>query len=656
MCGIAGYYPDVFGNDSNFVLKKMLTRIKHRGPDESGIYSSNKVSLGSVRLSIIDIDSGTMPISNDSENLWIVFNGEIFNYIELREELKEKGYIFKTKSDTEVIVKLYQEFGESFLNKLNGQFAIAIWNKKKEELFLARDRVGIRPLYYTKVNGAFVFASEIKSLMEYPGMKMELSAKALSEYFTFWTTLSPRTAFKGVNEVSPGTYLKINSEGKSVYRYWELPLNKPNKYKYTNIEEATSKFEKIFTDAVKLRLRADVPVAAYLSGGIDSSITTSFIKKISPKNLKTFSIGFADKNYDESTFQNIAVDYFNTKHASITCTNEDISKEFTNVIWSTESPLLRTAPTPMSLLAKNVRKNNIKVVITGEGADELLGGYNIFKEVKIRHFWSKFPDSKYRPLLLKKLYPYLTQLNSVSSNVLKMFFGYKLRETESPIYSHLLRWHNTSRIRKYFSDAFQKKISDYNPIEELEEDIKDKLDGLDFLTKAQWIEINLFMSGYLLSSQGDRMAMANSIEGRYPFLDHNVIEFCMNVSPDLKLNGLNEKYLLKKMMKGRVPESILNRSKQAYRAPIKSVFRLENLPIELAELLTEKNIKTVGIFNPKKVKILLDKMDKSNKVSEVDNMALTAIISTTLLQDMFERKKGKTKMSNYSKCRIVNDL
>ena len=639
MCGIAGFYQFQDNNDVRIsTLRKMLTRIKHRGPDESGIYLSKNIGLGSVRLSIIDLSTGTMPLSNADNSLWIVFNGEIFNYIELREELATKGHTFRTHSDTEVIVHLYEEYGPDFVNKLNGQFAIAIWDKEKQELFLARDRVGIRPLYYTEIGETFVFASEIKSMLEFPAVKLKISPKAITEYFTFWTSLSPSTAFDGVYEVPPGTYMTISEKGIKTKTYWELPICKPNEYKYTNFKEAAKEFETLFSDAVKLRLRADVQVAAYLSGGIDSSVTTSFIKDISPDNLRTFSIGFTEKDYDESSYQNIAAEYFKTEHSSISCSPQDIAENFKDVVWHSEAPLLRTAPTPMSLLAKSVRDQNIKVVITGEGADELLGGYNIFKETKIRRFWAKDPQSKYRPLLLKKLYPYLPQMKNANSNVLKMFFGYKLSETSSPVYSHLLRWNNTSRIKNYLTQEYKDAIGDYDPISTIEQKLGNKLNGYDSLTKAQWIELNLFMSGYLLSSQGDRMGMANSIEGRYPFLDHRLIEFCMSLDPDLKLNGLNEKYLLKKLMKGRLPDSILNRPKQAYRAPIRSTFISDSLPEYLKEMLSDKQIKDSGIFNPEHVSMLLEKMRTKNQVSEVDNMALTAILSTQILHDLFINK------------------
>jgi asparagine synthase (glutamine-hydrolysing) len=639
MCGIAGFYQHKDNTDNKInTLRNMLTRIKHRGPDESGIYLSHKAGLGSVRLSIIDLSTGTMPLSNFDESLWIVFNGEIFNYIELKEELINKNHTFRTNSDTEVVVHLYEEYGPEFLKKLNGQFAIAIWDKNKQELFLARDRVGIRPLFYTQVGKSFVFASEIKSLIEFPGVNFKISPKALSQYFTFWTSLSPNTAFEGIFEVTPGHYLKINSNSIKDKVYWELPIYKPKEYYKININEATKKFNAIFHDAIKIRLRADVQVGAYLSGGLDSCITTSCIKDVSSNNLKTFSIGFADKEFDESSYQKMAVDYFKTEHESIECGFEDIANEFTNVIWHTETPILRTSPAPMSLLAKVVKDNNLKVVITGEGADELCGGYNIFKESKIRLFWSKQPKSNLRPLLLKKLYPYIPMMKTANITALKLFFGYKLEETNSPIYSHLLRWNNTSRIVRYLSKDYKKRLDNYKPIEELEKVLKKKLEGINLLSRAQWIEIHLFMSGYLLSSQGDRMTMANSVEGRYPFLDHRIIDFCMKLHPDIKINGLNEKFLLKKMMNGKLPKQILNRPKQAYRAPIRSAFISESIPENLKKLLSENQIKSFGIFNPDHVNQLLEKMKSKKIVSEIDNMALIGILSTQILHDLFINK------------------
>lgn len=648
MCGIAGYINNcsIAGTQ---IIKRMLASINHRGPDECGIYTHQNIAIGSVRLSIIDLATGQQPLANENLNLWIVFNGEIFNYLELRKNLEGKGHRFRTHSDTEVIVHLYEEYGENCLTMLNGQFAFSIWDKNKQELFMARDRVGIRPLFYHHSPNLFVFGSEIKAIFEHPEVNRELSAEGISETLTFWTTITPNTAFAGINECPPGHYMMYKQGKISIKKYWELSFSTPGNYYKGSFKNAIADFNDLFNDSVKIRLRADVPVAAYLSGGIDSSVTTAFIKKIEPGILQTFSVGFTENEFDESEYQNIASKYFNTKHTGFKCTSAEIAENFPKVVWHSEMPLLRTSPSPMFSLSKKVRENNIKVVITGEGADELLAGYNIFKENKIRHFWAKDKNSKFRPLLLTKLYPYISALQSANPNALKMFFGYKLEETDSPIYSHLLRWKNTSNIKSHFSKELKNKLNTFNPYVNLMETLNGKLDQLDPLAKAQVIEIKIFLSGYLLSSQGDRMGMANSVEGRYPFLDHRVIEFCASLPPDYKLKGLNEKVLLKKMMKGRLPEEILNRSKQAYRAPILSSFLGKEAPEYVNEILSSSTLAEAGVFNPESVARLLQKINSGKAYSEMDNMALTAIISTQLLYLQFIKKfnhSGRNKLEN----------
>ncbi|MEZ5105552.1 MAG: asparagine synthase (glutamine-hydrolyzing) [Draconibacterium sp.] len=634
MCGIVGYI-DKSERAKELLLNKMLTRIQHRGPDECGIYVDGNVGFGSVRLSIIDIIGGQQPLPNEDLNLWIVFNGEIFNYIELRKELEEKGHRFRTQSDTEVIVHLYEEFGESFVSKLNGQFVFSIWDKKNQALFLARDRVGIRPLYYYQTEDLFVYGSEIKAIFEHPKVIRKISTTGISEILTFWTTIPPNTVFENIKECPPGHYMKVEDGKIILKKYWELKFANKENYYSGSFEDAANEFSTLFEDAVRIRLRADVPVAAYLSGGIDSSITTAFIKKIEPKVLQTFSVGFTEKEFDETHYQNIASNYFGTNHVSFKCTTREVAENFPKVIWHTETPILRTSPSPMFSLSKKVRENNIKVVITGEGADEILAGYNIFKENKIRHFWAKDPKSRLRPLLLKKLYPYITALQNANPNALKMFFGYKLNETDSPIYSHLLRWNNSSNIKRHLSESILEELKSYDSYSNLLSSLNGELNDLDPLLKAQYLEMKIFLSGYLLSSQGDRMGMANSVEGRYPFLDHRVIEFCASLPPDFKLKGLNEKVLLKKMMKGKLPEEILNRPKQAYRAPILSSFLGEDAPEFVGDLLSEKALIESNIFNPQTVSKLLLKMNSGKAYSEIDNMAITAIISTQLLYRQF---------------------
>jgi asparagine synthase (glutamine-hydrolysing) len=654
MCGVAGIIDFRGRSDSIPAVTEMLRSFSYRGPDESGIYHSPNATIGNVRLSIIDLASGQQPLSDISGRYWIVFNGEIFNYIELREDLENKGIKLKTRSDTEVLVNLFAMYGEKCLTLLNGQFAVAIWDKKEEKLFIARDRVGIRPLFYTVANGILYFASEIKALFVNKDVKRELNPENLAQIYTFWTAITPRTAFRDISELSPGHYLVYSRKGLDVHKFWELNFN--NSDPAVSLSDALEKFNELFTNAVRIRLRADVEVAAYLSGGIDSSTTVAYIKDIEPGVLNTFSIGFEDKDFDESKYQEEAVRYLNTNHRAISCTSKDIANEFPRVVWHSEIPLTRTAPTPMLILSKLVRDNNIKVVITGEGSDEILAGYDIFRETIIRRFWASQPSSSLRPTLLKRIYPDIPHLRNASPNVLKMFFGYRLEDTDNPLYSHLLRWNNSNHIKKHFSENLRNTVNGYDPLADLSEKLPESFMEWSPLARAQWLETTVFMSGYLLSSQGDRMAMANSVEGRYPFLDYRVIEFCSSLPDRFKLNGLNEKYLLKKLMSGRIPDSIVKRPKQPYRAPISSVFIGMGRPDYVDEMLSEKMTGLAGIFSYESVAALLSKIKKTGTASETDNMVLASVISTHLVYSQFiEKKDSEFRNSTLRNLRIVEE-
>ncbi len=655
MCGISGIIDYGKKSDWKPIVEKMLSVIGYRGPDDSGIYNSPFATIGNVRLSIIDIEGGRQPLSDASGRYWIVFNGEIFNYRELRDELQKKGCSFKTYSDTEVLVQLYAFYGAKCLEMLNGQFAFAVWDKVSEELFLARDRVGIRPLFYTSVRGTFSFASEIKCLFEQDGVVPEFNPEGLMQIYTFWTALTPNTAFKNIFELSPGEFLVYNRAGIKKEKYWELSFDNCNSA--LSLQEAEVHFHELFSNSVRIRLRADVEVAAYLSGGIDSSTTIAYINEIEPGVLNTFSVGFEEEDFDESKYQAETVNYFNTSHKSFVCSSGEIARSFPDVVWHTEIPVMRTASTPMLFLSKLVRESGIKVVLTGEGADEILAGYNIFKETKIRRFWANQPGSSIRPLLLKKLYPYLPQMKLANPAMLKMFYGYKLSDVDNPFYSHLLRWNNSNHITKHLSSRLKEDIGDYSPFEELTNRLPDNFNSWDSLAKAQWLETTIFMSGFLLSSQGDRMAMANSVEGRYPFLDYRLIEFCASLPARLKLNGLNEKFLLKRLMRGHIPESIAKRTKQAYRAPIQSVFLSKQSPAYVKLMLSEQFTDQVGVFNHASLQSVLERIEKSGVSNEVDNMLITFVISTHLLFDqLMNKNSGRYKPAKLSNIKIVDDF
>ena len=634
MCGIIGVfnltkpYPI-----QDLHLRQMLAMIRHRGPDEFGIYIDQDIGLGNARLSIIDLSGGNQPISNEDGTMWIVFNGEIFNYVELRPQLEARGHRFSTDTDTEVILHLYEDHGPDCLQYLNGQFAISIWDQSKRMLFLARDRIGIRPLFYTLHNGQLIFGSEIKSILAYPKIKADIDFISLNQIFTYWSPLSPRTVFKDIYELPPGHYLLSNNDQYTIKPYWSLDFTREPVQEKTD-GEYLDEFEDLLVDAAKIRLRADVPVGAYLSGGLDSSTIAAIIQNYTDIHLDTFSIAFSDAEFDESQYQMRMAHYLGTEHQVVFIHHEDIGEIFPHVIWHTEVPILRTAPTPMYSLSKLVQDHQYKVVLTGEGADEFLAGYNIFKEMKIRRFWARQPDSQVRPLLLSRLYPHISNMPT-SNTYLASFFGKELTDTDFLDYSHRIRWRTTSRTKRFFAERVHHEAN----IKELSSDTginfpKDYRDW-DSLSQAQYLESTIFLPGYLLSSQGDRMGMAHSVEGRFPFLDHRVVEFCNRLPPHLKMFGLNEKYILKKLSRKWLPKEISDRSKQPYRAPIHRSFFNKATPTYVRELLSERSITSAGIFKPEAVNQLVRKLSEGRQLSETDDMALAGIISSQLVFQQF---------------------
>lgn len=626
MCGICGVVNlGQAERPEKRVIHQMLEMLQHRGPDGFGIYSDAQAALGNARLSIIDLATGDQPIGNEDESLWIVFNGEIFNYIELRADLEQRGHAFRTQSDTEVILHLYEDLGPRCLQQLNGQFAIAIWDRRSRSLFLARDRLGVRPVFYARAGKRLLFGSEMKSILAYPGQRAEIAPQALQEVFTFWSAQSPRAMFQGIAELPPGHYLLASPEKFEIHPYWQPDFNSPDRPQSAG--EYLEQLESLLIDAVRIRLRADVPVGAYLSGGLDSSLITALIRRYGQSQLETFSIAFSDPAFDESAFQQEVAAFLGTHHNVIHCAYEQIGEVFPQVIWHAESPLLRTAPAPMFLLSGLARSKNFKVVLTGEGADETLAGYDIFKEMRLRRFWARQPDSEIRPLLLRRIYRDIANLSDGQMNYLKAFFQQGLTETDSPYYSHLIRWNNTGRLTRFLREPPQ-------PFTHPQQPLPEAFSRWTPLAQAQYLEISTFLSPYLLSSQGDRMAMGNSVEGRYPFLDYRMVQFAADLPDSMKLRSLKEKWLLKQLGAKLLPERIWQRGKKPYRAPIRQAF-FARPPEYLADLLAPKNIAESGYFNPAAVAALTGKAARLETLSEVDSMAVAGIISTQLLRQFF---------------------
>jgi asparagine synthase (glutamine-hydrolysing) len=637
MCGIAGIVRRDNHAVERPVLQRMIGMVRHRGPDAAGFHLAGPVGLAHARLSIIDVDGGHQPMHNEDKTIWITFNGEIFNYVELRDDLIKKGHRFLTQSDTEVIVHLYEEKGEDCVQDLNGQWAFAIWDSKREKLFLSRDRLGVRPLFYTQTTEGFIFGSEMKSLLAVPSVSRSIDVQALDELFTFWVPVPPRTIFEGVSELPPGHSLVLQRNDIRVQPYWSLDYNACSEL--STEDDAKSILLELLLDATRIRLRADVPVGAYLSGGLDSTVIAALVKRLGKTHLKTFSIAFEDKEFDESSFQNEASEYLQTDHQQILCSSEDIGRVFPEVIWHTEKPILRTAPAPLFLLSKLVREQGYKVVLTGEGSDEVLGGYDIFKEAKIRRFWARNTESKFRPILLRRLYPYMKGLQSQSDAYLRAFFHVNKEDIESPLFSHLPRWDTTSKLKMFFSDEVRDRIKGCNATSLIESLLPTRYKDWDGFSQSQYLEAAYLLPGYILSSQGDRMAMAHSIEGRFPFLDYRIVEFASRLSPKLKMKVLNEKYLLKGAVGDLVPRTIRNRHKQPYRAPDSQSFVVGAKGTKLfdyvEDLLDSTAIQAGGLFDPGAVGKLLAKARHGQIVSVKDNMSLVGILSTQLVVNQF---------------------
>lgn len=648
MCGISGILnlknPAPINTDH---LLRMTYSLRHRGPDETGAYIDDWVGLAQSRLSIIDLSGGSQPIHNEDKTIWIVFNGEIFNYPEIRESLLKLGHKFYTTTDTEVILHLYEEKKEKCLDDLNGQFAFVIWNSNKKEFFAARDRVGILPFFYKIENEKFYFASEAKAIIEVSESQNQFDPISLDQIYTFWTTLPGRTAFKDINELVPGHYLKFSPNKEiSINRYWGLSYNKDKVCEDKSIPTFRDEISELMKDSIRIRLRADVPVGSYLSGGLDSSGITAFVKNYFNNDLRTFGITFQEKNFDESDYQNLMINHLNTNHSEVHATNEDIGKYFSDIIYYGEKPIIRAAPVPLFLLSKKVREQGFKVVLTGEGADEIFGGYNIFRETKVRKFWSDDPNSKLRPKLLQKLYPYIFKDKRLAQT-LQSFFKLGIDDPTNPFFSHIVRWNNNTRLKNFFSDDLKEQIGNYNAYDDLKSILPKDFENWDYVYKAQYLEIITFMSGYLLSSQGDRMAMANSVELRVPYLDHRIIEYMETVPSRFKIRGLNEKYLLKKVFNNLLPSKIVNRAKNPYRAPIRNSF-FNNKFLDINSVLSEKEISEAGVFNPAKVKMLIGKVERTENLSELDNMALAGIISTQFLHNDFVKYKRLNVPADYT--------
>ncbi len=639
MCGIAGIYRlrDGAAPVQQDSLAAMASVLAHRGPDGRGAFCDDWIGLAHTRLAIIDRQGGAQPLARQHGNLWIVFNGEIFNYLELRSQLLRLGLSFATESDTEVALAAFEAWGEEAFERFDGQFALAIWDRQRRLLTLARDRFGERPLYLCEHRGRLLFASEVKAIFAgEPGVPRRFDPLGLAETFTFWTVVPPRSIFAGIEELQPGHVRRYAGADRSERPYWQLRFAPAAASAFKGSEaDAQEALDRALTHATRLRLlRSDVPVGSYLSGGLDSSLVSAIAARQLRRPLHTFSLRFLEAEFDETYYQRQVASALRSEHTEVVVRRSDIAEIFAELVYHAERPMLRTAPAPLMLLSRAVARAGMKVVLTGEGADEMLGGYDLFREAKIRRFWARQPSSQWRPLLLARLYPYLTRSPMLSLEVAKRFFGRDLQRANEPGFGHLLRWQTTASLQRLFSAPLLAELAGTDVVAALLARLPEELRSWEPLAQDQYLEVQTLLSGYLLATQGDRVAMASSVEVRTPFLDNEVVELAAALPARMKLAGLDEKYVLKSCARRYLPATVWRRRKQPYRAPDAMCFVGQGAPRWVRELLSEEALVQAGVFDSRRVACLYEKLQgQAGAVppSNSDNMAMVGVLSTQLV-------------------------
>jgi asparagine synthase (glutamine-hydrolysing) len=604
MCGICGYikYDQPSSENDHQVIKRMNGKLIHRGPDAQDSIVFDNVALGFSRLSIIGLENGMQPIYNENNTIVLVCNGEIFNYIELREELRSKGHVFKTHSDVEVIIHLYEEYGMDFLNRMNGQFAFALYDKTKKIMFCARDQMGIIPLFYTFAKNTFIFGSEIKAIIEHPFVKREVDLTGLDQVFTFAGLISPRTMFKGIKSLENGHFLSIDPTGKVTdTEYWdliypegEIKLNgHPEKYYVDKLEE-------LFNSSINFRLRSDVPFGLYVSGGLDSSMIAMKVNQLLPGMRKeAFSIDFIESQYSESAYQKLVAKESNSKLNQKTFFFDDISGRLQQSVYYSECPVKETYNTASLSLSESVKANGIKVILSGEGADEFFAGYVGYRFDKMRALnLLQNTSSKEEQQIRTKLWgdaSFFYERNFLEFDVIK---------------------------RGLYSEAVNASFEEINCLNHPVIN-KARIENRHILNKRAYIDYKIRLVDHLVSDHGDRMALANSVEVRYPFLDKELIEFSTHLPTELKLNDFTEKYILKKMAHRFVPKPVFEREKFHFVAPGSPYLLQKNIEY-INDILSYDLIKKQGYFNP-------DQIEKLKNTYKQDGFMINAPYESDLL-------------------------
>jgi asparagine synthase (glutamine-hydrolysing) len=627
MCGIAGVVRATAESAvDEGALLRMAGSLRHRGPDGFGLVLDHGAGFVSTRLAIVDLPGGWQPIEAGRGGGLLVYNGEVYNHPEMREELRASGEAFETTSDTEVVLRLLERDGLDALHRLNGQFALAWWHADARRLVLVRDRFGVRPLHYAlRDDGTIVFGSEAKALFASGEVAAAPDLLGIDDVFTLWGPRPPRTAFRGVNQLPPGGLL-VWEDGRVVAErtWWSA--------EYHADGSQDGKLADLLRDSVRLRLRADVPVGAYLSGGLDSSLTTALAREEIGSRLRTFSVAFSDPHFDERAHQETVARALGTTHHVLEVGPEQIATAFPDVVRHAEAPLVRTAPVPLFLLAREVRRQSITVVITGEGADELFWGYDLFKEVALRELHEREPE--HALALLDDLYPYLGAGGARRGPAWRRF----LLETGSgddPLGSHLTRVAATAAVKAFYREEVAGEIGREASVERLRGELPEKFGSWSALERAAWLEVTTLLSPYLLAAQGDRAAMAHGVEGRFPFLDHRVFSLAAAMPAERKLDGLRDKVALRELAAELLPPEVASRPKQPYRAPEVAPFFEAGSPDWVDELLSPAGLAEAGIWDEGRVAGLVRRCRAGRVAGIRESMALVGILSTGLWHRAF---------------------
>jgi asparagine synthase (glutamine-hydrolysing) len=592
MCGIAGIVNLNSLRPDSDIIRRMNDVMRHRGPDDDGVMEDGPVAFGHVRLSIIDVKGSKQPLSNEDGTIWTTFNGEIYNYLELRQLLLSKGHIFRTNGDTEVLVHLYEEYGEEMVHHLQGMFAFAIWDKQKQLLLLVRDRIGIKPLYYCLKGDNFIFASEPKAFFQYPGLYARPSMEGIWHYLTYRSVPAPGTLFEGITKLRPGCILLVTKNRFTEKCYWDIPLieecSKPS-YKGRKAKDLSEEVESLLLETVKSHLISDVPLGAFLSGGVDSSLIVAMMSKLTNVPVRTYSVGFCNYAFSELPYARVVADQYKTDHYELVLKEDCFAENLEKLTWLRDSPLSEPADIPLHLLAKMARQD-VKVLLSGEGCDELFAGY------------PKYTYDRFAPMV--SLLP--KQLTQLMSRVLPA----KLRRVEVAMRS-LSEKDPADRWAQWFSPFTKTEklglIVDSNssgslgnPIEQYVKRARgySLLDGMLYTDCKLWLPDNLL-------DRGDRMTMGASVECRVPFLDHKVVEFAFSLPGNVKIKAFTRKWQIKQIAYKYLPEHIINRRKVGFSVPLAQWFRgkLRNL---CYDSLLYRNGLVTQILSGQKLEKLLD--------------------------------------------------